>query len=132
MEKFELAATAKTPFIQFNGQSGRMIVQGRAISEVDDYFWAPVLKWFYAYATAPNDSTKFIFDMEYFNISSSKQILFLLHKLNDLYEEGYDVSVEWRFADDDVEMKESGFDFSCIVNVPFEFVSVKSEEFALV
>src|SRR5690554_8157002 len=109
MEEFELKATAKTPYIYFNGQSGEMILQGRAISQPDEDFWAPVLKWFYAYATAPNKTTKVIFSLEYFNISSSKQILFLLHKMNDLFEEGYDVSIEWRYSDDDLEMKESGF-----------------------
>lgn len=127
MEEFELKATAKTPYIHFNGQSGEMIVQGRAISQPDEDFWAPVLKWFYAYATKPNETTTFIINLEYFNISSSKQILFLLHKMNDLLEEGYDVSVEWRYAEDDLEMKESGFDFSCVVNVPFNFKSVTSE-----
>lgn len=132
MEKFELEATAKTPYVYFNGQSGEMIIRGRAISEPEEDFWAPVLKWFYAYATDCNSSTKITFDLDYFNISSSKQILFLLHKLNDLYEEGNDVSVVWKYADDDLEMKESGFDFSCVVNVPFEFVEVVSEDSILV
>jgi hypothetical protein len=127
MEEFELKATAKTPYINFNAQSGKMIVQGRAISHSDEDFWAPVLKWFYAYAAHPNETTTVVFNLEYFNISSSKQILFLLHKMNDLLEEGNDVLVEWRYADDDLEMKESGFDFSCVVNVPFEFKSIASE-----
>ncbi|WP_107038882.1 DUF1987 domain-containing protein [Brumimicrobium mesophilum] len=128
MEKFELEATANTPYIQFNSQSGEMIIQGRAISEPEEDFWAPVLKWFYAYATAPSDSTRMVFNLEYFNNSASKQFLFFLHKLNELFEEGNDVSVVWKYANDDPEMKESGFDFSCVVNVPFEFVGVEFEE----
>ncbi len=127
MEEFELKGTAHTPYIHFNAQSGEMLVQGRAISQPDEDFWAPVLKWFYAYSTAPNETTKVVFNLEYFNISSSKQILFLLHKMNDLLEEGYDVKVEWLYSEDDLEMKESGFDFSCVVNVPFKFVSVALE-----
>lgn len=127
MEEFELEATAQTPYIHFNAQSGKMIVQGRAISQPEDDFWAPVLKWFYAYSSEPNEITNIIFNLEYFNISSSKQILFLLHKMNDLMEEGRDVAVEWIYTEDDLEMKESGFDFSCVVNVPFEFKSVPLE-----
>ncbi|PWH86377.1 DUF1987 domain-containing protein [Brumimicrobium oceani] len=127
MEKFELKASAHTPYIHFNAQSGEMIIQGRSISQPDEDFWAPVLKWFYAYAAAPHKTTHVIFNLEYFNISSSKQILFLLHKLNDLLEEGHDVHVEWRYTEDDLEMKESGFDFSCVVNVPFEFKCVPVE-----
>lgn len=127
MEEFEVKATAQTPYIYFNAQSGCMIIEGRAISQPEEDFWAPVLKWFYAYAAAPNKTTKVIFKLEYFNNFSSKQLLFLLDKMNELWEKEHDVLVEWRYAADDPEMKESGFDFSCVVNVPFEFVSIEPE-----
>jgi hypothetical protein len=126
MEKLELKATAKTPEVLFNAQSGVMIIKGRAIPLETEEFWGPVLKWFYAYATDPKPQTKFIFDMEYFNISSSKQILFLLHKLNDLLEVGFDVDIEWRYSKGDVEMKEAGSDFSCMVNIPIAMIETES------
>src|SRR5690554_3816018 len=129
MEKFEITATAKIPYIHLDALSGEMIIEGRAIAQSEDDFWAPVLKWFYAYSTAPNVSTRFIFNLEYFNIYSSKQILFLLHKLNDIYEEGFNVKVIWKYSIEDLEMKESGFDFSCVVNVPFEFEELVSVDF---
>lgn len=132
MKEFEQEATAKTPYINFNAQTGNMLIQGRAISQPDEDFWASVLKWFYAYATAPSEKTKMIFNLEYFNISSSKQILFLLHKMNDLLENGHDILVEWRYAEDDLEMKESGLDFSSIVNVPFDFKSLEYETLAAI
>ncbi|HLV42534.1 MAG TPA: DUF1987 domain-containing protein [Brumimicrobium sp.] len=127
MEVLEKSATADTPYINFNSQSGSMLIQGRAIPQPADEFWAPILKWFYAYSSVPNSKTTLVFNMEYFNISTSKQILFLLHKLNDLYEKGHDVTVEWKYAKDDIEMKEAGFDFSCVVNVPFKFTVVDLE-----
>jgi hypothetical protein len=121
MEILEKTATADTPYINFNADSGSMLIQGRAIPQPADEFWAPILKWFYAYSSAPRSKTELIFNMEYFNISTSKQILFLLHKMNDLFDKGHDVVVVWKYAKDDSEMKEAGFDFSCVVNVPFEF-----------
>ncbi|WP_299203552.1 DUF1987 domain-containing protein [Brumimicrobium sp.] len=127
MEVLEKAATANTPYINFNSESGIMLIQGRAIPQPADEFWAPVLKWFYAYSSAPNTRTELVFNMEYFNISTSKQILFLLHKMNDLFEKGHDVVVVWKYTKEDVEMKEAGFDFSCVVNVPFEFKRVEVE-----
>lgn len=125
MEKLELKATAKTPEVLFNAETGEMIIKGRAIPLETEEFWGPVLKWFYAYATDPQPCTKFIFDMEYFNISSSKQILFLLHKLNDLLEVDFKVDIEWRYAKGDVEMKEAGSDFSCMVNLPIAMVETQ-------
>lgn len=127
MEILEKKATADTPYINFNSESGSMLIQGRAIPQPADEFWAPVLKWFYAYSSDPNSKTELIFNMEYFNISTSKQILFLLHKINDLFEKGHDALVVWKYALEDTEMKEAGFDFSCVVNVPFEFKEIEVE-----
>ena len=127
MEVLEKKATADTPYINFNSESGAMLIQGRAIPQNADEFWAPVLKWFYAYSSTPNTKTELIFNMEYFNISTSKQILFLLHKINDLFEKGHDAVVVWRYTKEDLEMKEAGFDFSCVVNVPFKFTVVGAE-----
>ncbi len=127
MENLELKATAKTPQVLFNAQTGVMIIKGRAIPLESEDFWGPVLKWFYAYATDPLKKTKFVFDMEYFNISSSKQILFLLHKLNDMMEVGFDLDIDWKYPKGDVEMREAGNDFSCMVNIPFNFI--ENEEY---
>lgn len=121
MEKLELKATAKTPYILLDNDTGRMIIQGRSIPDNAEEFWQPILQWFYAYSSDPKDSTLFIFDMEYFNISSSKPILFLLHKMNDMMEEGNKVQIEWRYPKDDDEMLETGNDYSCMVKIPFEF-----------
>lgn len=125
MENLDLKATAKTPAVSFNAETGEMLIKGRAIPMESETFWAPVLKWFYAYATDPKPHTHFVFDMEYFNISSSKQILFLLHKLNDLVEVGFDVDIDWRFQKGDIEMKEAGSDFSCVVDVPIRLVETE-------
>lgn len=126
MEKLELQATAKTPYILLNSESGKMIIQGRSIPDDAEDFWQPILQWFYAYATDPNSLTIFIFDMEYFNISSSKAILFLLHRMNDLMEQGKEVKIEWRYSKGDDEMLETGNDYSCMVDIPFEFKESES------
>ena len=80
MEKLVINPTVKTPFVDFDAQTGVMLIQGRSIPQDSETFWEPILKWFYAYAVQPAKETQFIFDLEYFNISSSKRILFLLYK----------------------------------------------------
>lgn len=127
MEKLELQATAKTPFVSLNGETGEMIIQGRAIPDNAEEYWQPILQWFYAYSTEPKNITSFIFHMEYFNMSSSKPILFLLHKMNDLIEEGYTVDIEWRYPKGDDEMLETGNDYSCMVKIPFKFTESESD-----
>ncbi|PKR80805.1 nuclear pore complex subunit [Brumimicrobium salinarum] len=128
MEILEKSSTPVTPHINFNPKTGVMLIQGRAIPQNAEEFWGPVLKWFYAYSIAPQSNTKLVFNMEYYNNSSSRQILFLLHKLNELKEQGYNASVLWKYTTEDKEMKEAGYDFSCMVEVPFEFEVVNVEK----
>ncbi len=86
-------------------------------------FCGPVLTWLSEVEGELDDNINFVFDLEYFNISSSKRILFILYKLNNLREKGKDICVSWYFSTDDDEMKEVGEDFAVMVNIPFEFIS---------
>lgn len=125
MEKLVVYATVKTPLIDFNAQTGVMLIQGRSIPQDSELFWEPILKWFYAYAVEPAPRTHFIFDLEYFNISSSKRILFLLYKMAEMHDLEFDISVEWRCQDGDIDMREVGNDYACMVNVPFNIVDTQ-------
>ena len=121
MEKLSIEATALTPSISFNSLTGQMNIQGRSIPDNPDDFWMPVLNWFESYVLAPNPSTIVSINLEYFNISSSKRILFLLYKLNELVDKGCEVKVQWNYRKEDEDMFEVGQDYAYMVKVPFEF-----------
>ena len=130
MEFFELEATASTPVVDFKPTTGEMLIKGRAIPENSEEFWSPILTWFYAYATQPAQHTRFVFNMEYFNITSSKQILFILHKLQEMKDKGLSVSAEWHYQEGDLDMKEVGNDYSTVVNIPFKIIPATDERLA--
>lgn len=121
MESLHITATDTTPNIDFNIDSGMFSVEGKAINNDAEEFFKPVLSWLDDYVKAPNDVTKVIFKLDYFNISSSKRILFIFYKLNELIDAGYDVSVKWYYHEDEDDMYEVGQDFAFMVKVPFEF-----------
>ena len=131
MNNFVLAATAQTPRIDFNSITGIMSIEGRCIPDEPDDFWLTILNWFESYLQRPLKSTVIKIDLEYFNIASSKRILFLLYKLNELLESGCNVIVEWRYKIDDEEMFEVGQDFAYMVKFPFEFISYRDGGFSL-
>ena len=131
MDKLELIATTQTPRIDFDSKTGVMRIKGRCIPDAPDEFWLPVLNWFESYLLNPVENTVFRIDLEYFNISSSKRILFLLYKLNELADSGKEVRVEWRYRDSDEDMFEVGQDYAYMVKVPFEFVEYKEADLAL-
>ncbi len=121
MARLKIEETALTPFVDFNAESGVMEIRGRAIPEDPDTFWMPILNWFESYILNANNRTVIRINLEYFNISSSKRILFLLYKLNDMAEAGKDVCVEWHHRDTDEDMYEVGQDYAYMVKVPFVF-----------
>jgi hypothetical protein len=121
MEALLINDTPQTPYINFDGATGIMLIKGRSIPDHPDEFWTPILDWFDSYLLNPSKNTIIKIDLEYFNISSSKRILFLLYKLNDLVETGNEVKVKWMYRDTDEDMYEVGQDYAYMVKVPFEF-----------
>ena len=121
METLLIHPSPQTPYVLFNKSSGVMQIKGRSIPDQPDEFWGPILSWFDSYLLDPSSETTVIIDLEYFNITSSKRILFLLYKLNELSDNGFDVKVEWLYRESDEDMYEVGQDYAYMVKVPFEF-----------
>lgn len=121
MENLNLKYTPQTPSINFDATSGVMEIKGRCIPDQPDEFWGEVLLWFDAYIQTPAKQTTFIINLEYFNISSSKRILFLLYKLNELIQNGFEAKVDWYYRENEDDMFEVGQDYAYMVKVPFNF-----------
>lgn len=117
MRVLHLEGTEDTPKIVLDKAQGIFEISGRSLPEDSAEFFSPVLQWLGEYAQASNPSTRFDFKLEYFNTASSKLILDILSKLEDI--EG--ASVVWYFHEDDEDMEEAGEEFSELVDVPFEF-----------
>jgi len=124
-------ATPKTPEIHFDPVSGVMQIKGRCIPDDPDSFWLPVLNWFESYMMKPVERTTFRINLDYFNIASSKRILFLLYKLNELAESKNEVCVEWYHRENDEDMFEVGQDYAYMVRVPFKFVEYVESDMAI-
>lgn len=131
MEDLFINATPQTPLIHFNGKDGIMLIKGRSIPDQPDEFWLPILNWFESYIMKPVTSTTIKIDLEYFNISSSKRILFLLYKLNELVENGHEAHVEWLYRQSDEDMYEVGQDYAYMVKVPFIFKEYVDPDIAI-
>lgn len=117
MEILNLEGTEDTPKIIFDKANGIFEISGRSLPEDSAEFYQPVLDWLDDYASAPNPTSVFDFKLEYFNTASSKLILDVLSKLEDV--DGAKVS--WYFHEDDEDMEEAGEEFSELVEVDFEF-----------
>jgi hypothetical protein len=123
MEVIKIKGTDDTPSIVLDKDSEIFEISGRSLPEDVSTFYEPILNWLDEYAENPNSKTVFSFKLVYFNTASSKLLLDILMKLEDLYENGNDVLIKWYYPEDDEDMQEAGEEYADIVDIPFEQVS---------
>jgi hypothetical protein len=122
MTNIRLEGTQDTPAIILDANKGIIELTGKSFpADVAD-FYAPVLKWVDDYAKSPATDTTVTMKMDYFNTASSKVILDLLYKFEDISNDGHKVLIKWYYPDDDDDMKETGEEYEQIVDVTFEHI----------
>ena len=125
MEALIINKTDDTPAIHLDKASGTFQFSGKSLPEDVTTFYTPVFNWLDGYFQDPNAESTFIFKMTYFNTASSKIILDILMRLENLNNDGKSkVTVEWHHDEDDEDMQEAGEEYSEIVEVPFKFVAI--------
>jgi hypothetical protein len=124
MNDFHLAATPKTPLVQFNSASGILRLEGKSIPENSVEFYRPLLEWLEEYAQQPAANTVLELCLEYFNTSSSKCILDLFRKLEQLKSTN-PVAIFWYYDADDEDMREVGEDYQALLQVPITLVALE-------
>jgi len=122
METIKIQGTEDTPKIMLDSENEIFEISGRSLPEDVSAFYEPVLNWLNEYAENPNSKTVFNFKLTYFNTASSKLLLDILMKLEEMHEKGQDVLIKWHYPEDDEDMAEAGEEYSDIVDVPFEQV----------
>lgn len=127
MEPLRIQATIKTPEVLFDPTNRVFEIKGKSIPDNAEEFYTDILDWFDDYVANPLNETVLKIDLEYFNISSSKRLLFLLYKLNEIASGENTVKVEWYYNEADEDMFEVGQDYAFMVKFPFEFISYSIE-----
>lgn len=120
METIKIAGTEDTPNVVLDAGAKVFEISGRSLPEDVASFYGPVLDWLENYAKGPNDKTVFNFKLTYFNTASSKMILDVLMKLEEIHKTGKEVTVKWHYPEDDEDMAEAGNEYADIVDLPFE------------
>lgn len=126
MEKLDIVGQEFTPTIKYDESTQTLLISGVSVPEDTKGFYESTMKWLDAFFADGSFSGKFRLgiNLQYFNTSSSKIIYDLIARLEKNLSPTRDLKVVWYYASDDEDMLESGQNFSEIVSVPFEFVSI--------
>ena len=125
MENLIIAAGVKTPSVNFMLESGILEIRGKSIPENSIEFYRPVYEWIDTYVLKAQAKTQVIIGLEYFNTSSSKCLLDIFRKLENLHKSGKsEVTINWLYEEEDEDMMEAGDDYQTIVKVPFVITKI--------
>ncbi|MCC7331677.1 MAG: DUF1987 domain-containing protein [Flavobacteriales bacterium] len=127
MNPYFIPATDSSPEVYFDLQKNIFQIRGKSVFTDADKFYSSAIEWLKSAEGKLKGQINFIFDLEYFNIISSKRILFVLYTLNEMRAKGIEISITWNFSLDDDDMREVGEDYSYMVNIPFQFVCKQTE-----
>jgi len=122
MDPIIIDGTQDTPKIMLDAANKKFEISGKSFPADVAQFYQPVLAWIEDYAENPLDQTVLTLKMDYFNTASSKVILDILYRFEDISNEGHKVKIQWYYPDDDEDMKETGEEYDDIVDVEFEHI----------
>ncbi len=125
MENIVIEGTSKTPQVEFDAGNGSLLIKGRSIPENSIEFYKPLIDWIGGYALNGGSDTVVNVQLEYFNTSSSKCILDVFKRLEEIKKAGKNVTVKWHYEIDDEDMLEAGEDYQAIIDLPFEMIEIE-------
>lgn len=128
MENLKIAATERSPEVDFDFVSGRLALKGESYPEDASTVFGPIfsaLEYFLTETSLPE--VHFHFELIYFNSSSAKALMNMFQTMEQAAAKGRKIVVDWVFAPDDETMKEFGEDFSeDLSHVTFNLVAVRA------
>lgn len=122
MDTINIEGTEDTPKIILDTNAGVYSISGRSLPEDVATFYKPVLDWLNEYASSPQPEMNFEIKLEYFNTASSKLLLDILMKLEEIAEGGAGINVQWNYDEQDEDMQEAGEEYSELVSIPFKMI----------
>jgi hypothetical protein len=126
METIKIYRTEIYPELILDKDNGIFEIKGISLPENGIEFYQPILNFLDEYIKSPKKVTLFVFNLRFFNISSSKMILFILYKLQKLRETGNTVLITWCYEDNYIY--EAGKDFEQMCKLSFRFKAVFEEK----
>ncbi len=122
MEVLRVEGSGYTPKVVLDPASNTFEISGRSLPEDVSAFYSPIIEWINNYAQSPNKKTVFEFKLTYYNTASSKLLLNIMSKLEDIVADDNEVLIKWYYPEDDEDLEEAGEEYADIVDVPFESI----------
>lgn len=125
LKKLQISPKVDTPKIDFDSETGQIWIEGKSFPPDVNEFYDEVLAWIDIYINSSIIPTNIHLKIEYFNTASSKILMDILYKFEDLYKQKKNVQINWYYPEDDEDMKETGLEYAELIKIPFKHIGYK-------
>ncbi len=109
------------PRMVFDKENASFLIEGRSLPEDSEAVYSPVLEWLDDYSKQPNEETKMVFNLEYYNSASLRKFADILKKLKEIGDTtGTKVSAVWYYEDGDESSVENAEDLMSSIGIDME------------
>ncbi len=120
---FRMSGTHQRPTVVIDIEKGFFELSGSSIPENPMEVFAPIFDHLNRYLDEPQPLTELNFRLDYFNTSTSKLMLDMIHKMEVIKEnDGHEFTIRWYYRENDDDMMEIGEDFANLCRLPIEII----------
>ena len=117
------------PSVSFDAETGVCEISGESYLDNTSEFYDRLFSWLDQYIKEVKKPITFSFKLTYFNTSSSKKILYIMLKLKEFIDQGGEVTANWYYDKNDIEMEEDIEDLMMIAKLDVNMVPDDSIKF---
>ena len=103
----EIKENESFPYIKLDPIKGSIIIEGVSIPISPLSYLDPILEWVDLFCSA-NKQLEINLSLVHFNTYTTKFLMRLIEKCNNLNTNGSNIIINWNYSQDDSELKESG------------------------
>ncbi len=127
MNNLIIEGTKSFPKIMFIPELNKYEISGHSYPQDPITEFKPVFKWIESNLGKLKDrKVSFCLKLYYFNSASNRIILTLLKKIEEFYNSGSDIEINWYY--DDEEIYDDGKIFATLIKVPVNFLPFPEED----
>ena len=115
------------PFVSFNSETGKCEISGESFPEKTAEFYGRLMEWLEGYIREVKGPIDFVFNLSYFNTSSSKRILHIMILLQGYTEKGGKVKAQWNYDPEDLDLEEDIEDLKTISKLDLKMNPIGGE-----
>ncbi len=124
---FFIKGTNTTPEIKISAADEFFEIKGNSNSSDINQFFDSVLEELNSQFKDFKSELICKFNLNIFNSSTYKKLIQILLFLNEKFNEGYKIKIEWYYQENDSDNKDSAKNLSDIFEFPFKMIELKKE-----